>query len=137
MARHVICSAGDLASGHRKLVEVAGRAIVIFNVDGNYFALANRCPHQGGSLYHGDVTERILAPRPGKLASSTERDVVRCPWHGWEFDVRTGKAICDPQRIATRRYQASLVRGKDIANCIKDAQSFAADPEGEYVVINL
>ena len=53
MARHVIAPLKEFPEGTRKLVDVRGRPIVVFNVKGEFFALTNRCPHQGGSLFHG------------------------------------------------------------------------------------
>jgi len=135
MARHVICPADEVGPGQRRLVEVAGRPIVIFNIAGDYFALANRCPHQGGSLFHGDLTSRLTAPEPGRLALSSSDPVVKCPWHGWEFDVRTGKAVCEPQRIATRRYSASILSGAELVDCAGDVESIPVDREGDYLVV--
>jgi nitrite reductase/ring-hydroxylating ferredoxin subunit len=55
---------------------VAGdRMIALFNVDGEFFALDGVCPHQGGPLGQGDLSGCV----------------VTCPWHGWQFDVRTGQ----------------------------------------------
>lgn len=53
MARHVIAPLKEFPAGSRKLVDIRGRPIVVFNVNGEFFALANRCPHQGGSLFNG------------------------------------------------------------------------------------
>ena len=50
MARHVVATVEEIPPGQRKIVEVAGRSIGIFNVSGEFFALRNRCPHQGGPL---------------------------------------------------------------------------------------
>src|SRR3954465_11928726 len=58
MARHVVAAVDDVPPGGRKLVQVNGRAIVVFNLDGEFFALNNRCPHRGGSLCHGVTTRR-------------------------------------------------------------------------------
>ena len=56
MAKHVVAAVGDMPPGTRKLAEVNGRAIVVFNIRGEFFALNNRCPHRGGSLFHGRQT---------------------------------------------------------------------------------
>ena len=65
MGKHVVATVGEIAPGGRKLVEVEGRPIVIFNLSGEYFALLNRCPHQGGSLYHGKLTGLVQSDQPG------------------------------------------------------------------------
>ena len=53
MSKHAVAAVNELPPGTRKLVNVKGRAIAIFNIKGEFFALFNRCPHQGGSLCHG------------------------------------------------------------------------------------
>ena len=50
MASHVVAAVDEIPPGQRKLVEVSGRNIVVFNLGGEFFALNNRCPHRGGSL---------------------------------------------------------------------------------------
>jgi len=56
MAKHVVAAVADIPPGTRKLAQVNGRAIVVFNLGGEFFALNNRCPHRGGSLFHGKQT---------------------------------------------------------------------------------
>ena len=60
-----------------RIVEVEGRDLVLVNVDGQFYALDNRCPHQGGPLGRGTV----------------EDGAIVCPWHGWRWDPRSGRAI--------------------------------------------
>src|SRR4051812_35352664 len=56
MAEHVVAPVDEIPPGTRKLVEVGGRAVVVFNLGGEFYALNNRCPHRGGSLFHGIQT---------------------------------------------------------------------------------
>jgi len=64
------------------LEAVAGdRIVALFNVDGEFYALDGVCPHQGGPLGEGQLCGMI----------------VTCPWHGWQFDVRTGQQQIHPQ----------------------------------------
>ena len=53
MPKHVVCAIADIPPGGRKLVEAEGKRIVVFNLAGEFFALSDRCPHQGGSLCAG------------------------------------------------------------------------------------
>src|SRR5882757_99940 len=71
----------------RILVEVAGRSIGIYRVGDNFYALANRCPHLGGPLCHGDIVPEISANEPGNVHANFANFYVTCPWHNWEFDV--------------------------------------------------
>ena len=78
--RHAIAEVSELPAGQGRVVEVAGRQIALFNVDGTFRAIENMCPHRGGPL--GD----------GMLVGT----MVTCPWHGWQFDCATGKSARNP-----------------------------------------
>ena len=77
---------------------IRGRPIAVFNLDGEFFGLFNRCPHQGGPMCEGILTGLIESDEPGHYRYSRKGEILRCPWHGWEFDVRTGQTYCDPER---------------------------------------
>jgi 3-phenylpropionate/trans-cinnamate dioxygenase ferredoxin subunit len=100
MSRHVICQASELPPGARKLTRIGGTPIAVFNVDGNHYAIRDTCPHQGGSLCAGTVGGTMLPSDPHRYSYGMEGCVVRCPWHGWEFDLETGCALFDPRRRA-------------------------------------
>ena len=90
--KHVVAAVGEIPPGGRKLVTAGGRAIVVFNLGGEFFALANRCPHRGGSLCHGRLTGLVQSDEPGEYHYSRRGEIIRCPWHAWEFDCTTGFA---------------------------------------------
>lgn len=66
---------GEIAPGDAKAVELDGRRIAIFNLDGNFYAIDDVCPHRGASLSRGAILDG---------------GIVSCPLHNWEFDIRTG-----------------------------------------------
>ena len=66
MAKHVVAAVGDIPPGTRRLAEINGRAIVVFNLGGEFFALNNRCPHRGGSLFQGKQTGLVESDGPGQ-----------------------------------------------------------------------
>jgi 3-phenylpropionate/trans-cinnamate dioxygenase ferredoxin subunit len=104
--RYVVGKAADVPPGGRLLVNVEGREIGIFNVDGNFYAILNRCPHRGGDLCKGNVVSPILSDGPGNLSVDPTTKLVMCPWHHWEYDLETGQSWCDvasPSKLA-RRY---------------------------------
>jgi nitrite reductase/ring-hydroxylating ferredoxin subunit len=136
MSKHVVAPARDLPPGSRKLVEVEGRAIVIFNIGGEFFALLNRCPHQGGNLCEGKLIGLVESSEPGIYRYSREGEILRCPWHGWEFDVRTGKSWCDPARIRTKTYEVGVEPGHSLVEGPYRAETFAVTVEEEYVVVD-
>jgi nitrite reductase/ring-hydroxylating ferredoxin subunit len=136
MSKHVVAPARDLPPGSRKLVEVEGRAIVIFNIGGEFFALLNRCPHQGGNLCEGKLIGLVESSEPGIYRYSREGEILRCPWHGWEFDVRTGRSWCDPARIRTKTYEVGVEPGRSLVEGPYRAETFTVTVEEEYVVVD-
>ena len=71
---------GDVPPGTIREFQVESKAIALANVDGQFHAIDNTCIHRGGPLADGPL----------------EGTVVTCPWHGWEYDVRTGKVGQNP-----------------------------------------
>lgn len=135
MPGHVVASVDDIPPGEHKLVEVSGRAIVVYNLGGEFFALNNRCPHRGGSLFHGVQTGLVESKAPGHYLLSRRGEMVKCPWHGWEFDIRTGKSWCDPARLRVRQYPVSVRSGTDLVEGPYVAESFPVRLENNYVVV--
>lgn len=91
-----VASLSDLAAGSCKTVEANGRAIALFNVNGTIYALDNTCLHRGGPLGEGML----------------EGEVVTCPWHGWQYGVKTGENVMDSSlKVAAYPVQ---VEGNDI-----------------------
>jgi nitrite reductase/ring-hydroxylating ferredoxin subunit len=148
MARYVVATVDEIAPGARKIVDVAGRSIGIFNVGGEFFALRNRCPHQGGPLCSGVLWGSVTASVPGEYEYSRPGEILRCPWHGWEFDVRTGQSWVDPARLRVRRYEVTVEREAAQGDGIQPpvpgavpgpyvAETYATSVEREYVVVEI
>jgi 3-phenylpropionate/trans-cinnamate dioxygenase ferredoxin subunit len=85
----------ELKPGQVGAVEVAGESVAVFNLEGNYYALEDYCPHAGGPLSEGRL----------------EGQTIICPWHGSCFDVTTGAVTCGPAKIGVRAYSV-IVEGK-------------------------
>jgi nitrite reductase/ring-hydroxylating ferredoxin subunit len=135
MARFVVARAAEIPPGGRKLVSVRGREVAVFNVKGELFALLDRCPHQGGSLCRGKLVGLVEADGPGRYRYTRQGEIVRCPWHGWEFDLRTGKSQFDPQRTWVKRYEATALSGERLVQGRYVAETFEVSIEDDYVVI--
>ncbi|GAA2595095.1 Rieske (2Fe-2S) protein [Dactylosporangium fulvum] len=114
MPKYIVARVGEISEGERRLVTIGGREVAVFNVAGSYHAVRNRCPHMGGPLCAGNMVGTLESPAPGVYEYDPVRSVVRCPWHQWEFDVRTGQSWFDPQHVRTRAYQVSVEQGGDI-----------------------
>jgi len=122
MAKYVVGTVDEIAPGTRKIVEVGGRSIGVFNVNGEYFALLNRCPHQAGPLCKGNAYGFLKSGAVGEYEYSRPGEIVRCPWHGWEFDVRTGQSWFDPVQVRVRRYDVTVAPGSALVGEDSDAQ---------------
>ena len=108
MAKHAIATVGEIPVGERKIVTINGRSIGVFNVNGEYYALRNICPHQSGPLCEGIVSGFLKATIPGEFEYTRRGEIVRCPWHGWEFDIKTGQSWFDPVKTRVRTYPVSV-----------------------------
>ncbi len=102
MGRHLVARVEEIPPGGRKIVKVAGREIGLFNLNGVFYALKNVCPHQGARVCLGKVTGTTLPSAVYEYRYGLEGRILRCPWHGWEFDITTGRSIFDPTvRVVT------------------------------------
>jgi 3-phenylpropionate/trans-cinnamate dioxygenase ferredoxin subunit len=128
MARYIVGTIDDIKPGERKIVDVGGRAVGVFNINGEYFAVLNRCPHQGGSLCSGRQTSVVTSSRPGEYEVSRPNEIIRCPWHGWEFDIRTGQSWFDPRTVRVRRYDVTVEPGSVLINDDEQAAIPPAEP---------
>ena len=90
---HYAVAADELAPGERVIVDAAGREVAVFNLDGEYFAVMNYCPHMSGPCGEGMLTGLFAAGEDGELTYSRDGEILCCPWHGWEFDLRTGEHL--------------------------------------------
>lgn len=96
--RHAICRIEDLPPGERKIVNLGRGEIGVLNVNGVYYCVRNICPHRGAPLCLGTVTGTMLPSEPGTYRYGLDNLVLRCPWHRWEFDLRSGRARHDPRQ---------------------------------------
>ena len=87
-----VATLDEIPPGSRKLVEVEGRSIGVFNVHGQFVAVLNVCPHELAPVCRGRVGGTTLPSAPGEFCWGREGEILACPWHGWEFDLLTGRA---------------------------------------------
>jgi len=154
MSWHVVARADEIGPGQSKLVTARGREIGVFNVNGDYFALANKCPHEGASLCRGRIVGLAEADEPGKYRLSREGELLRCPWHGWEFDIRTGQSWCDPEHTRVKAYSTKVESGAELEREIAAgdgapgaagakakgpyvAETFAVSVKDDYILVEV
>lgn len=110
--RHLVGRASELPPGARTTVTVGGRSICVLNVGDRYYALRSTCPHQGADLCRGTLSGSMLPSRPQEYRYGLDDSVLRCPWHGWEFDIRTGRSLFDPERMRVTTYPTLVEDGQ-------------------------
>ena len=137
MPRHIIGTVAEIPPGARKIATIAGREIGVFNVGGEFFALLNRCPHQGGALCKGTLIGLVTSKEPGQFTWSRSGEMLKCPWHGWEYDVRTGQSWCDPDDTKVKLYPVSIEPGATLVKGPYVAETFAVSVEQEYILVEL
>jgi nitrite reductase/ring-hydroxylating ferredoxin subunit len=127
--KYVVGRVADLPVGSRLLVEVGGRSIGVFNIDGRYYGLINRCPHKGAEMCRGNIVASLSSDRPGHFTYDPETKLLMCPWHGWEFDVRTGQSYVDPGRTRIRTYDVEVAGGGEVVPLVETGElGVAKDP---------
>ncbi|WP_435317025.1 Rieske (2Fe-2S) protein [Haloarchaeobius sp. TZWSO28] len=104
MTKHHVATADEIPPGKGQSFEVDGLPIAVFNVDGEYYGISNRCVHKGGPLGKGVLHSDLPSIDP-------ERNSVHCPWHFWEFDLETGRSIVD-KSTGLRTFDVTVDDGK-------------------------
>ncbi len=100
--RLTVCAVSELPPGGRKIVEDGSDSIGVFNVGGKLYAIKNVCPHKGAPLCQGSLHGTHKPSEVHQYDPGYEGQIIRCPWHGWEFDIVTGKGLFDRNsRVAT------------------------------------
>jgi 3-phenylpropionate/trans-cinnamate dioxygenase ferredoxin subunit len=137
MSRHVVATVDEIAPGRNKLVTVNDREIGVFNVNGTFYALANRCPHAGGALCEGKIVGLARSDGPGDYRITRKDEFVRCPWHGWEYEISTGQSYCDPKSTVARQFKIAVESGEDLVKGPYVAESFPVSVEKQYVIVEM
>lgn len=105
--RYEVGRASEIPPGERRIVHpVPGPGIGVFNVAGRFYAVRNKCPHMGAPLCQGPVTgttrTRIMPDQQFELEWIRDGEILKCPWHHWEFDLLTGRTVFQSRnRVAT------------------------------------
>jgi nitrite reductase (NADH) small subunit len=96
----LVCRVEELPPGGSHIVDIGKFGVAVYNVKGELYALNNRCPHEGAQLGLGPVTGTVVSVGPHERSYCREGEIVRCPWHGWEFDIRTGETLWGSRKRA-------------------------------------
>ena len=105
--KRFVCRTSEVPANAARIVSVNDRSIGVFNVKGSYYALLNVCPHRGAGLCEGPVSGTTCPTEGRDFVYGRENEIIRCAWHGWEFDIRTGEFLVNP-RIRARTYPVTV-----------------------------
>ena len=121
-----VASVEELPAGSSKLVMIDGREVALISAEDGVYAIGNRCPHRSGPLVKGKV-ERVVEDSSDPAKTTL---VVRCPIHGWLFELSTGRCLTRPT-AAIQTYPVDCDSGQI---CVGPAQGQAAGPGASSVV---
>lgn len=111
--RHAVFGADELGPGEKRRVEIDGRGVLVVRAEnGNFYAVADTCPHQGARLSEGVVTGEFSASSVGTTELTRFGEIVRCPWHNFSFDLATGESLLQPERYRVKAYPARVEDGR-------------------------
>jgi 3-phenylpropionate/trans-cinnamate dioxygenase ferredoxin subunit len=90
-------------------------------------------------LFPPDPNQPYIPRRldPGEIEYTRLGEIIRCPWHGWEFDVRTGQSYCDPKRFRAKAYPVNVEPGASVVKGPYVAETIAVSVESDYLVVDL
>jgi nitrite reductase/ring-hydroxylating ferredoxin subunit len=117
MAEKLVGKVSEFKDGDRRIVFVGDHEIGVFRENGTFYAYSNYCLHQGGPACEGltiaKVEERLMPDKTSKglYFSDTELHFV-CPWHGYEYDIKTGECVSD-RKLKLRKYEV-IEKGDEV-----------------------
>ena len=100
---------GDFTEPRFVPTNIPGKDVwVLHTPDGHWYGLKNTCPHQGGPICMGEVKGTFLPSPPGEYVYGYEYRLIKCPYHGYEFDLETGKPLFTPGDDRVVRYDVKV-----------------------------
>lgn len=137
MTRHVVAEVDSFADREIRHVDADGKGICLLRLGEEFFALADRCPHGGAKLSGGRISNTVESDGPGEYRVCRHNEMLKCPWHGWEYDVRTGQSWSDPKSTRTRAFAAETLNGTELVKGPYVAETVKVKVDGKYVVVEL
>jgi nitrite reductase/ring-hydroxylating ferredoxin subunit len=130
--RVVVAPLREFPPGERRIVKAGSRSIGVFRIGDDFYAVRNRCPHQGGPLCLGRIASWVRSEGPGDFRTEGGPSLIACPWHGWEYDLATGQSFMGPGEKRVKSYDVSVERvpGPYVA------ETFPVYVEEEYVILD-
>lgn len=128
--RYEVCPVKELPPGSKTIINIRDgkQSIGVFNIDGEFHALANVCPHQLAPLCEGNVTGEMTSEGPGDFEFVRDGEVIQCPWHGWKFNIKDGSSVFNPHEVKTRTYETTV---EDLSEEEAEESEFGTALEGD------
>lgn len=106
-----VASLDDLPVGESRVIQANDKSIGVFNTGRQIVAVLNICPHAFAPVCRGKLGGTTLPSKAGEFVWGRENEILRCPWHGWEFDLHSGQCLTDRRRL--KRFPV-FIRDDDI-----------------------
>ena len=120
MARHVVCRADQVVIGKITPATLGRFRIVLTRLpSGEIRAVSARCPHQGAALEHGSISGLTCSDRPNEITFCNYGEILRCPWHGFEYSLIDGRALVEnhaPSPLKLRIFDAETEDGNVVVS---------------------
>jgi nitrite reductase/ring-hydroxylating ferredoxin subunit len=149
VTKYVVGTVDEIPPGGRKIVEIARRSIGVFNVKGRFYAIRNKCPHASGPMCEGITSGLATSNEPGHYDYIMRGEIIRCPWHGWEYEIATGQSWFDPSKTRVAAYPAEVEAGRDMPRTNPEllaagyqpgpykSEMYEVEIDREYVIVNI
>lgn len=111
MTAYAVAALADIPERGGLLVTVAGLEIGLFRVGDQVRAWRNHCPHMAAPVCRGTVTGTLLTSAVYDYTPGRDGEILQCPWHGWEFDLRSGEHLAPGSSARLRNYPTEVVDG--------------------------
>lgn len=111
MNKYAAATVEEVMATGRKIVSVKNIEIGIFHVKGQFYAWRNMCPHAGAPVCKGLINGTTLPSDVYEYEFGREGQILRCPWHGWEFDLTDGHHLAADSVAKLRGYPVSVENG--------------------------
>src|SRR4051794_17109043 len=117
--KHVVGAVEEFPPGTARLVSVGERSLGIINNGERLYAVLNVCPHELAPVCLGTISGTVLPSRPGVPEFGLEGRILRCPWHGYEFDLGNGgRAVFTNFRGRLRMFPVSVEHGRVLVEMV-------------------
>jgi 3-phenylpropionate/trans-cinnamate dioxygenase ferredoxin subunit len=117
--KHVVGAVEEFPPGTVRLVSVGERSLGIINNGERLYAVLNVCPHELAPVCRGTIAGTVLPSRPGVPEYGLEGRILRCPWHGYEFDLDNGgRAVFTNFRGRLRMFPVSVEHGRVLVEMV-------------------